>query len=181
MEPIIYFLFLLIFTIILLLVYVIIEKRKRENSEEKVLRVMFAHDKVNVKDELLTHNEQRFYRDLQKKFGGHYYIFSQVSLSALLKIREDQKDVYEKHANISKFYFDFVLITKEHFKPALVIELNDKSHGHYKRKVRDAYFSTMLESADIKFFSCESNYLTYDHYMEEVGKILSPPPPPPTT
>ena len=172
MEPIIYFLFLLIFTIVLLLIYIIIEKRKRGNSEEKLLRVMFGHDKASVKDELLTHNEQRFYRDLQKTFGERFYIFSQVSLPALLRIKEDQKDLYEKHTNINKFYFDFVLSSKVHFKPVLVIELNDRSHGHYKRKVRDIYFSTMLESADIKFFSCESNYLTYDHYMEEIVKIL---------
>lgn len=172
MEPIIYLLFLLIFTIVLLLIDVIIEKRKRKNIEAKVLRVMFSHDKASVKDELLTHNEQRFYRDLQNTFGERYYIFSQVSLSALLRTNEEQKDLYEKHAYISKFYFDFVLSTKEHFRPVLIIELNDKSHGHYKRKVRDAYFSTMLESVNIKFFSCESNYLTYDHYMEEIEKIL---------
>ncbi|OGK39583.1 hypothetical protein A2954_02215 [Candidatus Roizmanbacteria bacterium RIFCSPLOWO2_01_FULL_37_12] len=174
MQPIIYFLFILIFTIILLLIYIIIEKRKRENIEEALLQTMFSHDKINVKDELLTHNEQRFYRDLQKVFGEEYYIFSHVSLTSLLKIRPDQKDLYEKHANINKFYFDFVLVAKEQFKPVLVVELNDRTHGHNKRFQRDAYFSSMLASADIRHFSCESNFLTYDHYMEEIKKILHP-------
>src|SRR3989344_6219937 len=174
MEPVMYLIFLLIFTVVLLLIYIVIEKNKRKNIEEQILEVMFRHDKVNVKDELLTHNEQRFYRDLQKVFGEEYYIFSHVSLTSLLKIRRDQKDLYEKHANINKFYFDFVLVAKEQFKPVLVVELNDRTHGHNKRSQRDAYFSSMLASADIRYFSCESNFLTYDHYMEEIKKILHP-------
>lgn len=173
MEPLIYLLILLIITVVFLLVYLVIEKRKRADIEEKILQTMFRHDKFNVKDELLTHNEQRFYRDLEKTFGDRYYIFSHVSLTALLKIRPDQKELYEKHTNINKFYFDFVLITREQFKPVLVIELNDRTHGHQKRTERDNYFSTMLGSANIKFFSCESNYLTYDHFMTEIKKILT--------
>ena len=175
MEIIAYITIPLVLIIIFLVVKLILEKKSRKDIESQLLQVMFNHDKVHLHDELLTPNELRFYHDLQKKFGEKYQVLPLVSLSALFDIKEDQKDLYDQHVNIRKFYFDFVLSTKREFKPFMVIELNDNTKRFSKRRERDAYFSTIFKSGNIKFFSCDSNYITYDHYMDEIEKILNIP------
>jgi len=171
MEPVTYLVLLLILTVALLLGYLIVEKRKREDLEAKLLRAMFDHEKVYFKQELLSQNESRFYADLQKTFASNYHILPLVSLSALLNVKED-RHLLEKHPHLGKFYFDFVLCSKTNFKPICVVELNDKIRNAYQKKQRDAYFMSVLQSINIKYFSCESNYLTYDHYMEDLKKLL---------
>lgn len=169
MEPITILVLLLIVTVALLLGYIITEKRKRENIEERLLRTMFDHEKIFFKGQLLSKNEQRFYHDLQKAFSDKYQVFPLMSLNALLNIKDEK----EKHPNLGKFYFDFVLCTKDSYQPVIAIELNDKIHSRQQRKQRDAYFLSALHTANIRYLSCESNYLTYDHYIEDIKKLLS--------
>lgn len=65
------------------------------------------------------------------------------------------------------------MTSKNDFKLILVIEINDKPYVFHNKKDRESYFSLLLESKNIKFFSCDSNYVTYDHFMKEIEKILT--------
>lgn len=42
--------------------WLIFEKIKRENAEEKLLRLLSGHDKVEARNSLLTDNEKLFFR-----------------------------------------------------------------------------------------------------------------------
>lgn len=171
MNPYVIFSFLLVVCCFFFALY-IVEGIKRENSEEKMLRIVSGHDSVEPREYLLTVQERDFFRYLQIKFSDKYLIFTQVSLSALVQIKENQKDKYERRGLIDKFYVDFVLCSKDDIKPRLVIELNDKTHELSNRKERDQYIEALLKSADLKLFFCPSGQKDYDVYLKDIQNRL---------
>lgn len=171
MNPYVVFTFLLVVCCFFFALY-IVEGIKRENTEEKMKRIISGHDAVESRGYLLTVNERDFFRYLQTKFIDKYLIFTQVSLSALVQIKENQKDKYERRGLIDKFYVDFVLCSKDDIKPKLVIELNDRTHELNNRKERDQYIKAMLDSVNLKLFFCPSGQKNYEEYLKDIQDLL---------
>lgn len=163
---------ILILLLAFLFAWLVIERMKRENLEEKISRMMSGHDKVKAKIYLLTPPEQRFFEELKKAFGESYLIFSQVSLSAIVEIKDDQLDKFERRNTISKFYVDFILCDKKSTKTLLVIELNDNTHNYSNRKERDLYIKGMLDSSQIPFYPCPVNTISYQQDIEKIRNLL---------
>jgi len=167
-----YLLFVLVPIIAFLFAWLVIERIKRENLEEKMARIISGNDRVEAKTYLMTPSEQRFFEEIQKVFKEKYLIFSQVSLAAIINIKENQLDRFERRNIINKFYLDFVICDKKSTKSLLVIELNDKTHILSSRKERDTYIKSLLDSSKIPFYACTVNTESYQGDIEGIKKLL---------
>lgn len=163
---------LLVPLIALLFIWLIAERIRRENLEEQNIRLKTGHDKLKPSDYLLRPDEHKLYLELLGAFGSTYFVFSQVSLSALVKINEDQLDKYERRQTISKFYVDFVLCDKTTTKPRLVVELNGKSHTNIIVSEHDEFKQLALNSAGIPIYPCPVNNFGYSQDIENMKLIL---------
>ena len=141
----------------------------------------FAHIDKNVPDYILTHDynsiitptEQAFFVELAKicnNSSNKYYIFSQVSLLSIIMVNPKKSKYFSfLFESIRSKYVDFVIVDSN-FKTKLVIELNDKSHTKFLRKVRDDTLKEILFDVGISFIpvTLGNKY----NYLNDIQKIL---------
>ena len=104
-----------------------------------------------AKKTLLTHTEQKFYKNLLSicnKSFPYLGIAMQVRLVDIINCSESdwQKGYGPK---ISAKHIDFVLFDKNTTKIRLCIELDDTSHDKPERKRRDVFVNKALDSAGV--------------------------------
>jgi hypothetical protein len=101
---------------------------------------------------LMTAAELSFFKVLRAVVNGRSEIFAQVSLGALLQVREglDASTWAAARNRMNCRYVDFVLcdLTKGS-KPILVVELDDSSHARPDRQERDAFVDRACEAVHI--------------------------------
>src|SRR5712691_8523171 len=99
---------------------------------------------------LLTKTEMRFLEALEKAVCPHYRVYSQVSLSALVKVKADNRSTWQSAFNsVSRKYVDFVLVDPLTMEVKKVIELDDHSHDRQDRQGRDQQLDSILTQAGI--------------------------------
>ncbi len=127
--------------LVCLLIFIYLIKKIRYKPE-------YPYDKNPY---FISHAERSFLKVLQFIFKVQYYIFSQVSLNRLLKVKQQGKAYWQYLNKINQKSVDFVLVDKTSFEPLLVIELNDHSHKLAERLKRDQFLKEALAMAKLKY------------------------------
>jgi hypothetical protein len=103
-----------------------------------------------------------------------YYVFPQVSATAVIDTKDEAYDLLGKFDWVNKYRLDFVICDKETISPHLVIELNDSSHFFPNRSARDEFLDIALKGASVKYTFFAIRDLTNIAVVEErVNKLLS--------
>ena len=120
---------------------------KTSNTEKKSFQKL-PYKKKNI----MTDPELSFFRVLEKKYSTQYYIIPQVVLSSIIDVDLPKKFFAYKgyRSKIDKKTIDFVLFSKDTFKPFMAIELDESSHSLPDRKERDEFVNPLFEKVGIK-------------------------------
>jgi very-short-patch-repair endonuclease len=100
-------------------------------------------------DSLLTNAELDFYRALRQVVDSDSTLVCKVRM---LDILELPRGVRERQAWLNKVsakHVDFLVCSRETFKPRLAIELDDSSHDREDRKTRDAFVNEAFAAAGL--------------------------------
>lgn len=100
----------------------------------------------------------------------NYYIFPQVHLSTVLKVKNDFNDLRGKFDWLNDLYPDFMIFSKEDFEPKLAIELNGPYHKLDAKIARDQFVRKSLEENNIPLLEIDILLLTNE---EEIKKRIS--------
>lgn len=120
-----------------------------QDARNKNLRLHGQFKPYQRKKHFLTPSEQQLFQLLQQlEVLQRYYVFPQLHLSTLLRVKADAKDLMGKFEYINKLYVDFVIFD-QHFQPVLAIELNDPSHFWGARKSRDEFVEQALRDVGV--------------------------------
>ncbi len=114
-----------------------------------VLNAFFNLDKernyssYNKKSSLFeSSGELSLYKTLVELFEGRYYVFPQMHFSSLMTLRSDRIDWKDKpnvRSRLDRKPADFVLASREHAEPLLIIELDNETHNFSDKKTRDHF------------------------------------------
>ena len=105
---------------------------------------------------LLSKAEMHFLEALEKAVIPDYRVYSQVSLSALVKVTGDNRSTWQSAFNsVSQKYVDFVLVDPLTMEVKKVIELDDSSHEQTRRQSRDELVDSILAQVGIPIVHCK--------------------------
>ncbi len=114
-----------------------------------------------VKHYLMTRDEKNFFHALQEVVKDSYYIVPQVMWTRIVAV--DKNTVFSNkltnfkyHNLINRNSVDFVLFTKPHFDPALIIELDGPSHNSPKKRQRDQLLDALAKKVGIYIVHIQS-------------------------
>lgn len=109
---------------------------------------------------LLTPAEITFLRSLQSAVREEWMIFSMVRLADIIQVRAKTPKSRAWLGKIIGKHIDFVLCDPETLEVRLAIELDDSSHQHDDRIVRDRFVNTALAAAGVSLlrFKVEAKY-----------------------
>ncbi len=96
---------------------------------------------------LLSNAEKLFFETLRECVPSGYMLFAKVKLSDIIESTINSKREYLNRIN--QKHIDFLLVDKA-YKPALALELDDKSHDLPSRMSRDDFIDKSLGAAGIK-------------------------------
>lgn len=107
---------------------------------------------------LMTQNERIVYQKLNNSLSTKYIIFPQISIRSLIARNIKIKD------NTQWKIVDFLVCKRPNYEPVLAIEVNDRTHEQYERKVRDNHVTIMLKEMNIPiwFLKPEQDYNRFD-------------------
>ncbi|MDB5188063.1 MAG: hypothetical protein JWO50_583 [Candidatus Kaiserbacteria bacterium] len=110
------------------------------------------------KQYFMTNSELNFFRNLEKINQNKYFIVPQVSLSGLVSVADNELMRKTYNNKIDRKSVDFVLFDKATFLPKLVIELDDRSHDRYDRKIRDEWVDDVMKKVGIRIVHVKASY-----------------------
>ena len=98
---------------------------------------------------LLSRVERSFYEVLQRAVAPDMVVFPKVRLADVVKVRKGTEGWQSHYNRISAKHIDFLLCSCDTLSPALVVELDDSSHGRPDRQSRDAFVDSALDAAGL--------------------------------
>jgi Protein of unknown function (DUF2726) len=137
------FLALLFFVAIILLIVA-----KKFSGHFQASSQSFPYEKQR---QLLTPAERSFFGVLEQAVGDSYRIFTKVRLADLFNVQSglEPKDRLRAFNKISAKHIDFVICDPNSIEVLAAIELDDKSHAHPKRKIRDEFVNGVFNAAGV--------------------------------
>ena len=125
--------------------------------------------KYQAKTRLMTTNELRFFRRLEKICASKYYIFPQIHLSAIVDHKVAGQSWRGAFTYINSWSVDFVLCRRDTMETAWVVELDDSSHLQSEVSRRDRQKEKIFADTGIqivRFTTSESYNLSDDELMQ---------------
>lgn len=98
---------------------------------------------------LLSDWERRALLAFRAQLPTGFYLCPQVRLADLVEIVVDTRRHPEALNRVASKSVDFVVIELATGRPALVIELDDKSHSQFHRQQRDRFVNELMEALSI--------------------------------
>lgn len=137
------FLVLLVLVAIILLI-----AAKKFSGHFQASSRSFPYEKQSY---LLSPAERSFFGVLKQAVGDSYLIFTKVRLADLFNVRSglEPKDRLRAFNKISAKHIDFVICDPNSIEVLAAIELDDKSHAHPKRKIRDEFVNGVFNAAGV--------------------------------
>jgi hypothetical protein len=112
-------------------------------------RFLAGHDlPYRARGPLLTPTENRFYRVLRKVLPLTVAVTPKVRLADIITC-DDPAWRAGYGGKIAQKHVDFVLVDRGTTEVLLVVELDDRSHRHPKRRERDAFVDRALRRAQV--------------------------------
>jgi hypothetical protein len=135
--------------------------KKKTTKQNKISRQDFS--KYNLKQSLLTKNEQQFYKTLKLVVGDKFVILSMVRLADIFSVKSGKK-YYSYLERITQKHVDFLLCEHNSFKPIIGIELDDNTHLKPDRKKRDIFVNKVFGASGLPLLhiKVQKNYLPED-------------------
>lgn len=124
---------------------------------------------IPINQSLMTRNERIVYEKIKKCISEKYIIFPQISIRSIIKRN------FKTNNNTQWKIVDFLICEKDSYKPVLVVEVNDKTHEEYERRVRDENVYNILNEMNLPiwFLKPESDYTRFDNInLEEHIKMM---------
>lgn len=164
-----------IFSILLILLFYILIKLVNKKVEIQHIDINSIKKIGEIipyvkKSYFMTESELNFFRTLEKLNQNRYFIVPQISLSKLVSVEENELMKKTYHNKIDRKSVDFVLFDKISFSPKLVVELDDRSHDRYDRKMRDEWVDKIMNKVGIRIVHIKSSYV-YD--MKSISNLLA--------
>lgn len=128
-------------------------KDKYNKMQDELLDLAEKKDFFYKKPSIMRHDERVLFDILTKLYGEKYFIFPQVKLSDILKVKENVKDHDNLYREIDHRSIDIVFFDRPAMAPILAIELNGASHFQFQRKNRDQIVENILTNAGIRFLA----------------------------
>jgi hypothetical protein len=124
------------------------------------------------KDYLLSQAERSFYEVLRVALeGSDLQIFPKVRLWDLLWLPAGTPDRRAQMNRVTSKHVDVVICNRQHLRPMLVIELDDKSHDLEDRQARDVFVDAALAAAGLPILHCSARRAY--HTRELAQKVYS--------
>src|SRR5947209_19002802 len=100
---------------------------------------------------LLSKGEAAFFDALTHSIPPHLYICPKVRIADLIEthLLPTDPNYWKTLAPINQKHVDFVLVNRTDFAPRVIIELDGGSHKDQARERRDAFVSSVFQSAGI--------------------------------
>jgi len=119
---------------------------------------------------LLTLNERKLFSILNEMFAEQYYVFPQIHIASILRMKSGEKHWQVYFNKIIKKSVDFVIFDKQNISPLLVIECDDITHEREDRIARDNFVNKALKAAGIPIMHVKTRELDY---IDTLKKTLS--------
>ena len=99
---------------------------------------------------------------IEDYFNLKYRIQPQVPLSSIV---DKNKDFIKQYQNELYRTIDIGIFNKNDYTPLLMIEINDKSHTHANRHIRDLKVREILKTANIPLITFYTNMPNTKEYV----------------
>jgi very-short-patch-repair endonuclease len=123
--------------VVLFAVLVVLIKTLQAKGLLHVAEPERAKHPFKKKDYFFSKGERVFYDVLMQAVDGQVAVFAMVRLWDLLDLPKGTEQRQSHQNRVQSKHVDFVLCDLKNLSPALVIELDDKSHGRARRVERD--------------------------------------------
>lgn len=110
----------------------------------------------------MTASEIAFYKKLKDIFDKEYIVQFQIPLSSVIAKTSEHRYQNELYRIV-----DFALLSKDNYKPVILIELNDPSHNEPRRQYRDIKVKELCAKAGIKLLTFWTSYENKPEYIEK--------------
>lgn len=118
-------------------------------EEFKESEKVFEEWAYELKENLLTENEKKYYTSLLAKLPAGYTLFTKIRVADIITPRAIVKKQTEAFRKISQKHFDFVLADSSSLTPLLVIELDDSSHDTPNAQKSDKFKDVLAFSKHV--------------------------------
>lgn len=123
------------------------------------------------KKRFLSENQQNLFRALEKAIGENYYIFPQIHLSSLLKIKEEAERERDKYFyKLARPSVDFVLCDKQAISPILAIKIINFSEESPTKRQDNKFVEKSLLAAGLALLEIEEKK---EYNADEIKKLIS--------
>lgn len=116
--------------------------------------------------DLMTEVEKTFYNSLTEIVDSDFIIQPQINLATIIKKESEVPFQNELYRNI-----DFGIFRRTNYELLLLIELNDKTHNDYKRKLRDNKVKEICNKAKIPLITF---WLSMPNTKEYISNRIRP-------
>jgi hypothetical protein len=116
--------------------------------------------------DLMTEVEKAFYNSLTEIVDSSFIIQPQINLATIIKKESAIPFQNELYRNI-----DFGIFRRTNYELLLLIELNDKTHNDYKRKLRDNKVKEICNKAKIPLITF---WLSMPNTKEYISNRIRP-------
>lgn len=124
---------------------------------------------IPINQSLMTKNERIVYKKLRNCISEKYIIFPQISIRSIIKRN------FKTYNDTQWKIIDFLICETSEYKPILAVEVNDKTHEEYERKIRDNHVTTILQEMNLPiwFLKPENDYTRFDNInLDEHIKMM---------
>lgn len=125
-----------------------------------------------LKKDFLSPSEKSFFEVLRFAAGSNYHIFAKTRLNDIIHVEKNTNSFQSWLNRISRKHIDFLLCDPVHYKPLLVIELDDKSHKNPKRSERDELVDDILKTVGLPILHVQAkNSYSIRELMEQISTL----------
>lgn len=112
---------------------------------------------------VLSRGELAFFQALREAVGGRYHISHKIRLADLVNVRQGE-GFYRAFNQVAMKHIDFILLDHATMRPALLVELDDKTHREHKRRQRDKLVNRVCKEAGLRIVHIKTR-ASYDVAM----------------
>lgn len=136
--------------ITVLIVYIITIKVKEVNNNSFQLKISNKRLPYKLKESILSQSERIFYKNFFKYYSNDNHVFAKVTLKDIFYIGLGVDREYMKYFNkICQKQVDFLICSKETYKPLYAIELDETIQNNKKTQKKDDFNNRAFETAGL--------------------------------
>ena len=156
--------FLMFFICVIFLILIdFLKNRRNKNSDYTSLSIKRNfNSNIYIKKVFMSDLERYFYLILKElELEYHIKVHPQINLASIIDKVNHRKYYNELFRNI-----DFAIFSEDYSTLLLLIEVNDCSHRHKDRYIRDQKVRSIVNAAGIHFIAFSTRYSNKKYYVQ---------------